>query len=257
MAEEKKKTTRTRKTTAKAKTEPKTEPVAEDATVTEDAVTETVEVKVEEATPAPATFTEAQVQEMIAAAVAKATAEAAEALKAQGPQIIQVTADTEKVHFLWQAEVSGENVYEVGPNGMYGRIIGKTGSFFVPKSDLSRVMDSMFRFLLKKRWIIAVDGLTDDEREAYGVNYKEGELLDKKAFAKMVELGDGMLEVYPKLCQGHREMVAKRYHEAYLDKNPYVTRDIVVELNRMSKELGSKTGDFADIIEAMNDADLK
>lgn len=253
MAEEKKKTTRTRKTTAKAKAEPEIDSV----TVTEDTVTEAVEVKVEEAMPAPATFTEAQVQEMIAAAVAKATAEAAETLKAQGPQIIQVTADAEKVRFIWQAEVSDENVYEVGPNGMYGRIIGKTGTFFVPKSDLSRVMDSMFRFLLKKRWIIAVDGLTDDEREAYDVNYKEGELLDKKAFARMVELGDGMLEIYQKLCQGHREMVAKRYHEAYLDKSPYVTREIVVELNRMSKELGSKTGDFADIIEAMNAADLK
>ena len=252
MADEKKKTTRTRKTTAKAKAEPEIDSV----TVTEDTVTETVEVKVEEAMPAPSTFTEAQVQEMIAAAVAKATAEAAEALKAQGPQIIQVTADAEKVHFIWQAEVSDENVYEVGPNGMYGRIIGKTGTFFVPKSDLSRVMDSMFRFLLKKRWIIAVDGLTDDEREAYDVNYKEGELLDKKAFARMVELGDGMLEIYPKLCQGHREMVAKRYHEAYLDGNPCVTREIVVELNRMSKQLGSGDGDFADIIEAMNAADL-
>lgn len=200
------------------------------------------------------TFTEEQVQAMIAAAVAKATAEA---VKAQAPQIVQVTADTEKVHFLWQAEVSDENVFEVGPNGMYGRIIGKTGSFFVPKSDLSRVMDAMFRLLLQKRWIIAVDGLTDDEREAYGVAYKEGEILDKKGFARMVELGAGMLEIYPKLCPGHREMVAKRYHEAYLNRSNYVTRDIVVELNRMSKQYGSKDGDFTDIIEAMNASDLK
>lgn len=248
MAEDKKKTTRTRKTAAKAKTEPE----AESVTVTEESETETVEVKVAGTTPAP-TFTEAQVQDMIAAAVAEAMA------KQQAPQVIQVSADTEKVQFLWQAEVSDENVYEIGPNGMYGRIVGKTGSFFVPKSDLSRVMDAMFRLLLKKRWIIAVDGLADEEREAYGVAYKEGELLDKKAFARMVELGKDMLEIYPKLCAGHREMVAKRYHEAYLNRSQYVTRDIVVELNRMSKELGSngKDGDFADIIEAMNAADLK
>ena len=216
------------------------------------------EKPVEENTPvtqsAPATFTEEQVKAMIAEAVAKATAEA----KVQtAPQIVQLSAETERVHFLWQAEVSDENIFKVGPNGMYGRIIGKTGSFYVPKSDLSRVMDAMFRLLLQKRWIIAVDGLTDEEREAYGVAYNEGELLDKKGFAKMVELGNEMLIIYPKLCKGHREMVAKRYHEAYANRSQYVTREIVVELNRLSKQLGSKDGDFTDIIESMNDADLK
>ena len=212
-----------------------------------------VEAPVEAVSDAPATpvFTEEQVQEMIAKAVKDALASAR-----PEPQIVQISADTERVHFLWQAEVSDENVYEVGPNGMYGRIVGKTGNFSVPKSDLSRVMDAMFRLLIKKRWIIALDGLTDDERDAYGVNYKEGELLDKKAFARMVELGNDILEIYPKLCAGHREMVAKRYHEAFLNKSQYVTRDIVVELNRMSKKYGSKDGDFYDIIEAMNAADL-
>lgn len=207
---------------------------------------------------APATFTQEQVQAMIAEAVAKATQDAvAQAMaKQQQPQIIQVAQDAEKVHFLFQAEVSDENIYEIGPQGMYGRIIGKTGSFFVPKSDLSRVMDAMFRLLLEKRWIIAVDGLTDDEREAYGVAYKEGELLDKKAFAKMVELGDEILDIYPKLCAGHREMVAKRYHEAYMNKSVYVKREVVVALNSMSKKFGSKDGDFVDIIEAMNAADV-
>ena len=195
-------------------------------------------------------YSEAQVHAMIAKAVAEAIA------KVQQPQqIIQVTADTEKVHFLWQAEVADENVYEIGPNGMYARLVGKTGSFYVPKSDLSRAMDGMFRLFLQKRWIIAVDGLTEFEREAYGVNYKEGELLDKVAFAKLVDLGEKMLEIYPTLCAGHKEMVAQRYHEAFAAGNVNVTRHIVVELNRMSKEAGSKHGDFADIIEAMNEAD--
>lgn len=203
--------------------------------------------------PEPQTFTKEQVQDMIAQAVADAIAK-----QQATPQIVQITADTEKVHFLWQAEVSDENVYEVGPNGMYGRIVGKTGSFLVPKSDLSRVMDAMFRLMLQRRWIIAVDGLTDAEREAYGVDYKEGEVLDEKGFAKMVELGDGIIEIYPKLCVGHREMVAKRYHEAFINHSQYVTRERVVELNRLSKQLGSKNkdGDFYDIIEAMNAADL-
>lgn len=233
---------------------------AQEAEAVEEVKTPNVETVTDEKT-APPTFTEEQVQAMIAEAVSKATKEAVEqttaTFKAQNtPQVIQVSADTERVHFLWQAEVSDENVYEIGPQGMYGRIVGKTGSFMVPKGDLSRVMDSMFRLLLERRWIIAVDGLTDEEREAYGVNYKEGELLDKRCFAKMVELGNGILDIYPKLCKGHREMVAKRYHEAYLNNSQYVTREIVVELNRLSKQMGSPNGDFTDIIEAMNRTDL-
>lgn len=174
------------------------------------------------------------------------------------PQVVQVAPqETEKIHCLFEAEVADDNIFSIGENGRYGRIIGKTGSFFVPKNELSSVMDSAFRSMLENRWIIIVSGLTDEEREAFGVDYKEGEYLDKKAFAKMVDMGEEILDIYPKLCKGHQEMVAKRYYEAYLKKNPKVTREIVVELNKLSKQAGSEKGDFTGIIELMNEADTK
>ena len=189
-------------------------------------------------------------------AAMKAMLEQAQAEKPT--QVIQVaTPETERVHFLFEAEVADDNIFMVGENGMYGKITGKTGSFYIPKSDLSRVMDSQFRSMLDNRWIIAVSGLTEEEREAYGINYHEGEYLDKKAFAKMVDLGDQMLEIYPKLCAGHKEMVAKRYYEAYLAGNPKVTRELVVELNKYSKEAGNKKGDFSAIIELMNEKEAE
>lgn len=240
MAETKKKTAST-STTAKPKTATKTAQKA--ATTQKEAVA-----------AAEKTYTKAELDALIKEAVAAAVAQAA---ANQTPQIVQVAADVEKVQFLFQAEVSDENVYEVGPQGMFGRVVGKTGSFTVPKSELSRAMDGMFRLLVEKRWIIAVSGLTDEEREIYGMNYKEGEILDKRAFARMVELGDEILNIYPQLCKGHREMVAKRYHEAFENGSPYVTRSRVVELNKMSKQLGSKNGDFTDIIEKMNVADAE
>lgn len=174
------------------------------------------------------------------------------------PKVVQVAQqESEKVHCLFEAEVADDNIFSIGENGRYGRIIGKTGSFFVPKNELSSVMDSAFRSMLENRWIIIISGLTDDEREAFGVDYKEGEYLDKKAFAKMVDMGEEILDIYPKLCKGHQEMVAKRYYEAYLKKNPKVTREIVVELNKLSKQAGSEKGDFIGIIEMMNEADTK
>lgn len=173
------------------------------------------------------------------------------------PQVVQVMADTEKVHFLWQAEVSDSNVVHFGDGGMYGRIVGKTGSFYVPKSDLSRVLTEVNRLHLKRRWLIIVSGLDDEERVALGVDYKEGELLDKRAFAKMVDLGDEILEIYPALCEGHKKMVAQRYAEAFHNNNPNVTRERVLALNAMSKEAGSEKGDFTPIIEMMNQRDAE
>ena len=79
------------------------------------------------------------------------------------PQIVQIGGDAEKVSFLWQAEVADDNVVVFGDGGMYGRIVGKTGTFSVPKSDLSRLLDGMNRFFLDKRWLIALDGLTEEE----------------------------------------------------------------------------------------------
>lgn len=174
---------------------------------------------------------------------------------AQRPQVITVAADTEKVQFLWQAEVADDNVTTFGDGGMYGRIVGKTGVFYVPKSDLSRVLNAMNRYFLDQRQLIVISGMTEEEREAMGVDYKEGEILDRKAFARMVELEKGILELYPALCDSHKEMVAKRYNEAYAAGNPHVKRNVVVELNRMARDCG-REGDFRDIIEKMNAADL-
>ena len=190
----------------------------------------------------------------------KELAEMREMLKQaqSAPQVVQVAPqEAEKVHCLFEAEVADDNIFSLGENGRYGRIIGKTGSFFIPKNELSSVMDAQFRSMLENRWIIIVSGLTDEEREAFGVDYKEGEYLDKKAFAKMVDIGDEILKIYPNLCKGHQEMVAKRYYEAYMNGNPKVTRELVVELNKLSKKAGSEKGDFIGIIELMNEADTK
>ena len=177
---------------------------------------------------------------------------------AQPQPVIQVaTPEGERIHFIFEAEVADDNVFLIGENGMYGRITGKSGMFYVPKNDFSRINDGLFRLMLDKRWIIAVDGFSKEERESLGIDYTEGEYLDKKAFAKMVDLGDEMLEIYPKLCDGHKEMVAKRFYEAFKAGNPKITRDLVVKLNKLSKESGSEKGDFYAIIEQMNAKDAE
>lgn len=172
--------------------------------------------------------------------------------KSVQPQIIVAAPDNgERVHFLWQAEVANDNVVEFGDGGMYGRIVGKAGHFYVPKNDMSRILDSAARYYLDNRWLIVVSGLTEDEREALGVNYREGEILDEKAFQKITEIGrEELLEIYPELCDSHKEMIAKRFYEAYTSGNP-VERDTVVALNSIKP-----TEAFKSIINGMNEDDL-
>ncbi len=215
-----------------------------------------------ETTAAPVTYTAEQVAQMVKEASEKAAAAAvAEALKnipqQTAPQIVQVSTSAEQVHFLWMAPVADDNVVQFGDGGMYGNIVGKTGSFYVPKPDLSRILTEMNRRFMAQRWLLVVSGLTDEEREALGVDYKPGEVLDKRAFAKLVELGDELLNIYPALCEGHKVMAAQMYADAYRQGSRYVTRERTVKLNALSKRKGHEKGDFIAIIEDMNEKDAK
>lgn len=206
-----------------------------------------------------AKYSEADLQRAIEQALAK------QAETIQRPQVITVSADVEKVWFLWQAPVADYNVIEFGDHGMYGRITGQTGTFYVPKPDLSRIMTEINRYYIDIRWLVILSGLNEDEREIYGVNYADGEIIDKGAFPKLVELGDEILSIFPKLCPSHKLIVAQRYMEAYMNGSNKVTRDRVVKLNEMSKKDFAnlpdgnvlKRGAFASIIDEMNQKDAK
>lgn len=207
---------------------------------------------------APVMYTAEQVQQMMKEAAAAAVAEALKNIHQQtAPQIVQVSTSAEQVHFLWMAPVADDNVVQFGDGGMYGNIVGKTGSFYVPKPDLSRILTEMNRRFMAQRWLLVVSGLTDEEREALGVDYKPGEVLDKRAFAKLVELGDELLNIYPALCDGHKVMAAQMYADAYRQGSRYVTRERTVKLNALSKRKGHEKGDFITIIEDMNEKDAK
>lgn len=223
----------------------------------EKAAAETVET----ATEAPKTFTEEDVQRMIAEALARQ----AETFK---PQVIQVSQGDKKVVIRFQAEVADDNVAVFGAGGYYGQITGKSGMLTVPKSEFtSRFLDESARWMLKHRWLIVLDGLDEQERELYGVNYREGEYMDDMAFAKMLDMPEEeMLEVYPKLCLPYREMVARRFVTGYQSGDYRVTqrRSLIKQLNDMSKKdyanlpAGDvrRKGAFASILEGMNQDDV-
>lgn len=207
------------------------------------------------------TFSEEDVQRMIAEALARQA-------ETTRPQVIQVSGGEKKVVVRFQAEVADDNVAVFGAGGYYGQITGKSGMITVPKSEFtSRFLDENARWMLKNRWLIVLDGLDENERELYGVNYREGEYMDDMAFAKMLDIPEQeMLEVYDKLCLPYREMVARRFVTSYINNDYRVTqrRNLIKQLNDMSKQdyAHLPTGDvrrkgaFASILEGMNKDDV-
>ena len=95
--------------------------------------------------------------------------------------------------------------------------------------------------------------MTDEEREAFGVAYKDGEILDSKMFANMVNLPkDEIFAIYPRLCDSHKEMVGRHFYEAWQAKNESVTREKVIGLRNMTRDAGLKIQAFQQILMEMN-----
>ena len=254
---------RTHQNTGKKKTAAARKPSVKTAEKKAEQVTEPIVMKETAPVSAPETGKENAEVEMLKAQLA-AQSEILKQLQAQlansRPQVVQVMADTEKIVLRWQAEVADENILDLGPSGVYGSITGKTGYASIPKSEWSKFLTGTMKRLIRDRMLIVISGMTDEEREMNGCLYREGELLDEKAFAKLLDTGDDLIAVFPKLCHQHKEMVARRFIEGY-DQGRAVARrrDLVVALNEISKEDKAfpPRGAFYSIIEKMNAKDAE
>ena len=221
-------------------------------------------VKVEEVKEAPVqeakqenVFTEEQVRKMIAEAVAKYAAE-------NKPEPAHTSPTDGVVTMFWQAEVNDANEIPLGPNGKFGMITGKHAMITIPKRDfVGEFRTTLIQYYLKTRNLIVIDGLTDDERRVYGLEYKKGEYLEPAVYDRLVEMGDEVLEIFPQLCQTWREMIAVKFIEAYDNQTLKCSRDTLIKLNQISKrdyanlpkEDARRKGGFYEIIHRMNAAD--
>ena len=113
--------------------------------------------------------------------------------------------------------------------------------------------------LLKKRKFIVLDGLTKDQREQYGVDYRKGEvLLNEGLFSWFFTAPVNEAKaVFADLCPEHRELVAARFLEAFEEGDNRLTRDRIEALNIISKkDYADGKGAFTPILEAINKAAL-
>lgn len=246
--------------------------MAEKKTTARKTTTKKTAVKKTEALPlvneAPQTFSQDDVQAMIQKALDAQKKEFEKQIEAAKTQVVQVSADSEKVVMRFQAEVSDDNECVFGENAKFGKIVGKRGILTVDKTDfLSSFRDGNVKWMLDNRWLVVLSGLTEEEAELYGVKYKPGEVLDEKAFVKLLDMSDEELEsIYPKLCKSYKEMVARRFVTDWMNGGAHTNgrRELIAKLNAISKEDYKdlpngdmrRKGAFAPIIEEMNKQDV-
>lgn len=206
-------------------------------------------------------FTRADVEKLVADAVAKAMASVQ-----TPPQVVSIAQEVPQVTLRFQSDCSDENQLMLGVNGKFGIITGKSGTFKVPRDAFfGEFRDSVVQALLASRDLVVLDGLTDEERELYGVKYTDGEVLEPQAFNKLLDMGDELCTVFPKLCMNYKEMVARRFEDAFAKGDKRVTRELVKALNELSKadfaslppEDVRRKGLFHRVITQMNIMDAK
>lgn len=187
------------------------------------------------------TFSQQEVDEMIKNAVKMALEEK------QMQPIVQVSKEEYVTVLLINAIAEGTSV----TLGDLGQINRAGNTLDISKKDFLQGMGNpVVDSLLRKRTLIVVNGLTDEERERFGLLYKEGELLTQRAYFKLLDFGkDEIVGVYKKLCDEHKRVVAKMYMTAYFDdQDNRVNLETVRELNRISKSV-EKDGLFKSIID--------
>lgn len=193
----------------------------------------------------PKTYTEAEVKRMldkqqkdfeksldekIAAMVAEKMAN-----PAATPTVIQLAKD-EYVTVLYIGNISSGTVVHLGGLGS----INRAGMpLDIPKKDFIHGLGTpVVDALLRKRRLIVVDGLTDEERERFNLSYKEGELLSQKMYFNILKYSqEEICAIFKKLCPEHQVVVAKMFNTAYFENHDNrIHIETVKELNKLSKK---------------------
>lgn len=194
-------------------------------------------------------YSEAEVNEMIA----KAVKQAIEKTQTQNQSQV-VMKKQEYVTIVYLGAIAKGTVVFLGSK--LGSLNRAGVPRDVPKDDFLQslgipVVDN----LLRKKSLIVLDGLTEEEKERFNITYKEGELLTKEAFFKLFDYSPKeVCAIFEKACLEHKELIAKLFYTAYFqDRDSRINYETIKALNDCSKTI-KKEGLFAPILESITKA---
>lgn len=154
------------------------------------------------------------------------------------------------VKMIYINPVSERNEVQLGD---YGVLRGSTGYLEVDRRDFGgKFMTNTVRYLLDTKRLIVTDGLTEDERVRYKLDYPEDAVMSDRTFDHLLSMNTEDLEkMFTRLCKEHQQFVARRFITAYEAGDNRIGRDKVERLNNLSKK-NDPDGMFKPILQAMN-----
>ncbi len=174
----------------------------------------------------------------------------AQALANQQPTVVQVAPQKEEmVTLLYMGAVAEGSRVNLGEK--LGEIMGRGGTRTISKTVFFENMTPNVINRLKDRRLIVMDGMTDEERERYGVNYKDGELVGKDIYYKLLDLDEKtVVSIFKKACFRHKQLIASLYGDAYNAGDNRINQPLIQKLQKASKEV-DKAGMFTAILKDM------
>lgn len=201
---------------------------------------ETAEKKTEK------TYNASEVEKMIAEAVDKAVADAVAGIAKQ-PAAYRPADET--VTLLYMGCVAEGSTVPL--NEKLGQIQGRGGTRDINKREFLQNLTPNILRRLKDRRLIILDGMTDEERERYGVKYTDGELLGADIYYRLLDMPEEkILAIFDKACYRHKQLIATLFIDAYMARDNRINQYLVQKLNEVSKKTDPE-GMFKSILKDM------
>ncbi len=173
-----------------------------------------------------------------------------DALKSQmaAPNVVLAKPE-EMVKLACIDTISSRNVLTLGD---FGTLNSTGGCIEISRKDFGgRFMTESVQKLLQKRRLIVLDGLSEDERHRYGVDYQKGETLDMQMLDRLLDIDiKALKKIFSALCPEHKKLVATRFYTLLEKGDNRVSRERVELLNEVSKQSGQAL--FTPILQKLN-----
>ena len=159
------------------------------------------------------TYTKEELDALVKAAVAEALKGAE---KGGEERIVQVNREEMLTVYFFGVVAPGTSV-KLGDLG----IIPRAGTpLEISKKDFFKGMSLAVTKLLESRLVVVANGLTDEERVRYGLDYADGEVLTQRDFFNITNYGAKELaEKYKKLCHEHKKVVVDLFADDLFEHN--------------------------------------
>ena len=181
---------------------------------------------------------QAAVQKMIAEMLAK-----------QPQPVMQVNYQKEEMVTLLYMGAVAEGTMVTLWEGF--EIQGRGGTRDIPKKEFLQHLSQGVIKRLKDRRLIVVDGLSDDERERYGVKYTDNELASVDIYYKLLSYDeDKIINIFKNVCDSHKTIIASLFKTAYMAHDNRINQPLIERLNKASKAVDAN-GMFSDILKDM------